>query len=53
MSSNKSLAGVKIVEFSTVVTAALAATMLSEQGAQTVKVEPVGIGDTLRYLAGC
>jgi crotonobetainyl-CoA:carnitine CoA-transferase CaiB-like acyl-CoA transferase len=46
----KPLEGVKIVEFSTVVTAALATTMLSEQGAHTVKVEPVGIGDTLRYL---
>lgn len=50
MDAPKPLAGIKILELSTVVTAALAATILSEQGAQTVKVEPMGIGDTLRYL---
>lgn len=48
--SAKPLQGVKIVELSTVVTAALAATILSEQGASTVKVEPLGMGDTLRHL---
>ena len=48
--SAKPLQGIKIVELSTVVTAALAATILSEQGATTVKVEPLGIGDTLRHL---
>ncbi len=47
---NKPLAGTRILELSTVVTAALAATILSEQGAETIKVEPIGIGDTLRYL---
>jgi len=44
------LAGIRILELSTVVTAALAATLMSEQGATTIKVEPVGIGDTLRHL---
>ena len=48
----KPLQGVKIVELSSVVTAALAATIMSEQGATTVKVEPPGIGDLLRHL-GC
>ena len=50
MSNNKPMAGIKILELSSVVTAALAATLLSEQGAQTVKIEPLGIGDTLRHL---
>lgn len=52
MSVIKPLAGVKIVELSTVVTASLATMLLTEQGAETVKVEPVGVGDTLRYLGG-
>lgn len=50
MNNNKPLQGVKILELSTVVTAALAATLMSEQGASTVKVEPIGIGDTMRHL---
>lgn len=50
MSDSKPLADIKILELSTVVTAALAATLMSEQGASTVKVEPIGIGDTMRHL---
>lgn len=50
MKLSKPLAGIKILELSTVVTGSLAATILSEQGAETVKVEPIGIGDTLRHL---
>jgi crotonobetainyl-CoA:carnitine CoA-transferase CaiB-like acyl-CoA transferase len=50
MTGSRPLEGVKILEMSTVVTAALAATMMSEQGASTVKVEPLGVGDPLRHL---
>ncbi len=50
MATNRPLAGIRILELSTVVTAALAATILSEQGAETIKIEPIGIGDTLRHL---
>ncbi len=45
----KPLQGIKIVELSTVVTAALATKLLTEQGAENVKAEPVGIGDARRY----
>ena len=44
------MSGIRIVELSTVVTAALAATLLAEQGASVIKIEPPGIGDTLRHL---
>ncbi len=44
----KPLQGIKIVELSTVVTAALATKLLTEQGAENVKAEPVGIGDARR-----
>jgi crotonobetainyl-CoA:carnitine CoA-transferase CaiB-like acyl-CoA transferase len=47
---NKPLEGIRIVEFSTMVTAAMATMMLSEQGASTVKIEPPGTGDTMRHL---
>jgi len=44
------LAGVKVVEFSTMITASLAAMMLGQQGAEIIKVEPPGIGDPMRRL---
>ncbi len=44
------LEGVKVLEFSTMITASFAAMMLAEQGAQVIKVEPVELGDPMRYL---
>lgn len=44
------LAGVKVVEFSTMITASLAAMMFAQQGAEVIKVEPSGIGDPMRRL---
>ena len=44
------LSGITVIELSTVVTAALGVTLLCEQGARGIKVEPPGIGDPLRYL---
>ena len=44
------LAGIKVVEFSTMITASLAAMMFAQQGADVIKVEPPGIGDPMRWL---
>jgi len=44
------LKGVKIVEMSNMVTASLSAMMLAGQGAEVIKVEPLGIGDKLRHF---
>lgn len=42
--------GVTIIEFSTMITASFAAMMLAEQGARVIKVEPVDMGDPMRYI---
>lgn len=42
--------GIKVVEFSTMITASFAAMMLGEQGAQVIKVEPIELGDPMRFL---
>jgi crotonobetainyl-CoA:carnitine CoA-transferase CaiB-like acyl-CoA transferase len=44
------LTGVKVLEFSTMITASFAAMMMAEQGADVIKVEPVELGDPMRYL---
>ncbi len=44
------LAGIKVVEFSTMITASLAAMMFAQQGADVIKVEPPGIGDPMRWM---
>jgi len=44
------LTGIKVVEFSTMITASLAAMMFAQQGADVIKVEPPGIGDPMRWL---
>jgi crotonobetainyl-CoA:carnitine CoA-transferase CaiB-like acyl-CoA transferase len=46
----KPLEGITIIEFSTMITAALASMMLAEQGARVIKVEPVEMGDPMRYI---
>lgn len=46
----KPLAGVRIVEMSNMVTASLSAMMLCGQGADVIKIEPLGIGDKLRHF---
>lgn len=42
--------GVKVLEFSTMITASFAAMMLGEQGASVIKVEPIELGDPMRFL---
>lgn len=49
-SAEQPLAGVKVLELSTMVTASLATMIMASQGAEVIKVEPVGIGDPMRYI---
>lgn len=44
------LKGIRVIELSTMVTASLATMMLAAQGAEVIKVEPVGIGDPMRFI---
>ena len=46
----KPLDGIRVLEFSTMITASFAAMMLAEQGAEVIKVEPVDAGDPMRYI---
>jgi crotonobetainyl-CoA:carnitine CoA-transferase CaiB-like acyl-CoA transferase len=46
----KPLESVTILEFSTMITASLASMMMAEQGARVIKVEPMEMGDPMRYL---
>lgn len=44
------LEGIKVVELSTMITASLATMTLASQGAEVIKVEPLGFGDPMRLL---
>ena len=44
------LEGVRVLDVSAVVSGPLTATLLADQGADVVKVEPPGMGDILRWL---
>ena len=46
----KPLEGVTVLEFSTMITASFAAMMMAEQGARVIKVEPMNVGDPMRYI---
>ena len=46
----KPLEGVTVLEFSTMITASFAAMQMSEQGARVIKVEPLTMGDPMRYI---
>ncbi|MGI9438268.1 MAG: CaiB/BaiF CoA transferase family protein [Parvibaculales bacterium] len=48
--AEKPLAGLRVVEMSTMITCSLAAMMMRSQGAEVVKVEPVLMGDPMRYV---
>ncbi len=50
VTADQPLAGVRIIELSTMVTASLSSMMLAAQGADVIKVEPVGIGDPMRFI---
>ena len=44
----KPLEGITVLEFSTMITASLRP-MMAEQGARVIKVEPMNVGDPMRY----
>jgi crotonobetainyl-CoA:carnitine CoA-transferase CaiB-like acyl-CoA transferase len=46
----KPLEDITVIEFSTMITASFAAMMMAEQGARVIKVEPIEMGDPMRYL---
>ena len=46
----KPLEGINVLEFSTMITASFAAMMMAEQGASVTKVEPIELGDPMRFL---
>ena len=46
----KPLESVTILEFSTMITASLASMMMADQGARVIKVEPMEMGDPMRYI---
>ena len=46
----KPLEGITVLEFSTMITASFAAMQLAEQGARVIKVEPLNVGDPMRYI---
>ena len=50
MNNSKPLEGIKIVEISTIITASLATMMLSDQGAEVIKIEQSGIGLSLIHI---
>jgi len=45
------LEGVKVVDVTAMITGPLATTILADQGADVVKVEPPGAGDLVRYMS--
>jgi len=44
------LAGVTVLEFSTMISASFATMTMAEQGATVIKVEPMELGDPMRYM---
>ena len=48
MSIEKPLAGLKVADFSMVYAGPICARMLSDCGAAVTKIEPLGLGDTVR-----
>jgi crotonobetainyl-CoA:carnitine CoA-transferase CaiB-like acyl-CoA transferase len=44
------MAGVKIVDLSAIISGPMATGLLADQGADVIKVEPLGIGDLCRWL---
>jgi crotonobetainyl-CoA:carnitine CoA-transferase CaiB-like acyl-CoA transferase len=44
------LSGIRVVDCSAVVSGPLATTILADQGADVIKVEPLGVGDILRHV---
>ncbi len=50
MSAPAPLSGIRVIDCSAVVSGPLATTILADQGAEVIKVEPLGAGDILRHV---
>ncbi|MEM8496749.1 MAG: CaiB/BaiF CoA-transferase family protein [Pseudomonadota bacterium] len=52
MNSNATgpMSGVRVIDLGAMVTGPMATTILSDQGADVIKIEPPGIGDVMRYF---
>jgi crotonobetainyl-CoA:carnitine CoA-transferase CaiB-like acyl-CoA transferase len=50
MTAGTPLSGIRVVDCAAVVSGPLATTILADQGAEVVKVEPLGAGDILRHV---
>ncbi|MBT4523033.1 MAG: CoA transferase [Halieaceae bacterium] len=48
--ANGPMQGVRILDLGSMIAGPVAATILADQGADVIKVEPPGIGDVMRYL---
>ncbi|MBW2419534.1 MAG: CoA transferase [Deltaproteobacteria bacterium] len=44
------LAGIRVIDCSAYITGPMATMLLADQGAEVVKVEPLGVGDVMRHL---
>lgn len=44
------MSGVKVIDLGAMVAGPMAATVLCDQGADVIKIEPPGIGDVMRHL---
>ena len=44
------LAGVRVVDLTAIISGPMATQIMGDQGADVIKVEPLGIGDMMRYL---
>lgn len=44
------LSGIRVVDLTAIISGPMATQILGDQGADVVKVEPLGVGDTMRYL---
>lgn len=44
------LSGVRVVDLTAIISGPMATQIMGDQGADVIKVEPLGVGDTMRYL---
>jgi crotonobetainyl-CoA:carnitine CoA-transferase CaiB-like acyl-CoA transferase len=51
--TNGPMQGVRILDIGNMIAGPGAASILADQGADVIKVEPPGIGDVMRYLGAC